>query len=85
MEHEDPNLNLIDKAILRTMLRGKRPLSTTQIATKTKINWKTAYTHLTHLKQLGYVTFTLSGKSREYIRKGKQIEAQRTILWKLNV
>jgi Mn-dependent DtxR family transcriptional regulator len=88
MDTNAPNLDLQDKAILRTMLRSeanKRPLSTLQIAKKTGINWKTAFTHLNKLSESGYVISEVSGKVRQYVREGKQVEAQREIKWRLNV
>jgi predicted ArsR family transcriptional regulator len=43
------SLNPIEKEIIKTMLQNKFPLSTSQIAKKSKISWNTAERHLTRL------------------------------------
>ncbi len=51
----DENMSAVDRLIVNTLDKSKRPLSTYQIGKRTKVSWSTANTHCYKLKALNRV------------------------------
>lgn len=58
------DFNPYEEKILRTMLRAQRPLSTSKIADRSGIAWKTAKKYLAKLLTQNYVKTKEQGNTR---------------------
>ncbi len=64
---EDINLDIYDKAILKTIHSTPLRLNTNQIANNVEIQWKTAKEHLESLEERGLVKSKKDGRATLWI------------------